>query len=65
MYIKNNITNNNYGGNKMNEDNKSIKCDVTSCKFNDDANNYCTLNEIKVSSNHNCDNCSKKRNHLR
>lgn len=34
----------------MNDDNKSIKCDVTSCKYNDEYEKYCTLNEIKVSS---------------
>lgn len=45
----------------MNDDNKSIKCDVINCKYNDDATLYCTLNEIKVSSNkNNCDTCSKK-----
>lgn len=35
----------------MNEDNKSIKCDVKSCEYNDCDNCYCTLNEIKVSCN--------------
>lgn len=40
----------------MNDDNKSIKCDVESCKYNDNTEKYCTLNEIKVSST--CDSCS-------
>lgn len=33
----------------MNDDNKSIKCDVTSCEFNNTNDSYCTLDEIKVS----------------
>ncbi len=33
----------------MNDDNKSIKCNVEACKYNNSNNNYCTLNEIKVS----------------
>ncbi|MBQ9013923.1 MAG: DUF1540 domain-containing protein [Bacilli bacterium] len=38
---------------KMNDDNKSIKCDVEGCIYNDSSTNYCTLNEIKVSYNNN------------
>lgn len=37
----------------MNDDNKSIKCDVEGCIYNDSSTNYCTLNEIKVSYNNN------------
>lgn len=33
----------------MDESNKSIKCNVLLCKFHNKADNYCTLNEIKVS----------------
>lgn len=44
----------------MNEDNKSIKCDVESCKFNDNVENYCTLNEIMVSSTSNSSKTHKK-----
>ncbi len=40
----------------MDENNKSIKCDVSSCKYNDNTDKYCTLNEIKVSCT--CDNCN-------
>ena len=43
----------------MDEDNKSIKCDVENCKYNDSSCNYCTLNEIKVSSS--CNNCGNKK----
>lgn len=40
----------------MNDENKSIKCDVKSCEFNCN-NEFCTLNQIKVSSNKkNCEN---------
>ena len=39
----------------MNDDNKSIKCNVAACKFNNSDNSYCTLNEIKVSCT-----CNKK-----
>lgn len=42
----------------MNDDNKSIKCDVENCRFNDGTTKYCTLNEIMVSAIKN--NCSKK-----
>lgn len=43
----------------MDESNKSIKCEVESCKYNNKANNYCTLSEIKVSST--CDNCNARK----
>lgn len=32
----------------MDDSNKSIKCSVLLCKFHNKADNYCTLNEIKV-----------------
>ena len=38
---------------------ESIKCEVESCKYNNKANSYCTLNEIKVSST--CDNCNARK----
>lgn len=45
----------------MNDDNKSIKCDVEACKYNNSSDKYCTLNEIKVSSTCNsCDACKKE-----
>lgn len=44
-------------GDKMEENNKSIKCDVKSCKYCDCKNCYCTKTEIKVS---NCDNVCEK-----
>lgn len=45
----------------MDDNNKSIKCDVLSCKYNDNTDKYCTLNEIKVSSTCNsCDACKKE-----
>jgi hypothetical protein len=44
---------------KMNDSNKSIKCEVESCKYNNKADSYCTLNEIKVSST--CDNCNARK----
>lgn len=53
-----NIENNIYGGRIMN-DNKSIKCDVESCKYNNSSDNYCTLNEIKVSAT--CNGCDAKK----
>ena len=34
----------------MDKNNKSIKCDVESCKFQNNDDNYCTLEEIKVTS---------------
>lgn len=41
--------------------NKSIKCDVESCKYHNKANDYCTLDEIKVSLTcSNCDACKDK-----
>ena len=43
----------------MDDSNKSIKCEVESCKYNNKANSYCTLNEIKVSST--CDNCNARK----
>lgn len=43
----------------MNDSNKSIKCEVESCKYNNKADSYCTLNEIKVSST--CDNCNARK----
>lgn len=42
------------------EDNKSIKCDVNSCLYNDTACAYCTLDEIKVSCNANHNSANKK-----
>lgn len=46
----------------MNDDNKSIKCNVESCKYNNNNDNYCTLNEIKVSCTcDSCDACKKKQ----
>lgn len=44
----------------MSEDNKSIKCDVESCEYNDCNSCYCTLNEIKVSCNCKPNNAHKK-----
>lgn len=45
----------------MNDDNKSIKCDVESCKYNDSTDKYCTLNEIKISCTcNNCNACKKE-----
>lgn len=44
----------------MDDNNKSIKCDVLSCKYNDNNDKYCTLNEIKVSCNCKPDNAQKK-----
>ncbi len=41
------------------DNNKSIKCDVESCKYNNVSDKYCTLNEIKVSSM--CDGCDAKK----
>ena len=43
----------------MDDSNKSIKCEVESCKYNNKTDNYCTLNEIKVSST--CDNCNARK----
>lgn len=43
----------------MNDNNKSIKCDVESCKYNNSSDNYCTLNEIKVSAT--CNGCDAKK----
>lgn len=43
----------------MNDDNKSIKCDVENCKHNNSTDNYCTLNEIKISSS--CDGCHAQK----
>ena len=37
----------------------SNKSEVESCKYNNKADNYCTLNEIKVSST--CDNCNARK----
>ena len=37
----------------MNDDNKSIKCNVESCKYNNTNDNYCTLNDS-------CDACKKE-----
>lgn len=44
----------------MNDNNKSIKCDVKNCEYNDDVTCYCILNEIKVSSLKDKNNTSKK-----
>ncbi len=33
----------------MMKENKNIKCDVTSCSYNDKAGTYCTLNDVKIS----------------
>lgn len=55
FYIVNNI----YGGKKNMDNNKSIKCDVESCKYNNASDKYCTLNEIKVSAT--CDGCDAKK----
>lgn len=41
------------------DNNKSIKCDVESCKYNNTSDKYCTLNEIKVSST--CNGCDAKK----
>ena len=43
----------------MDDSNKSIKCEVESCKYNNKADSYCTLNEIKVSST--WDNCNARK----
>lgn len=43
-----------------NDDNKSIKCNVESCEYNDYENEYCTLDEIKVSCTCNSCNACKK-----
>ena len=56
--IFNNV-NNIYGGRIMNDNNKSIKCDVESRKYNNSSDNYCTLNEIKVSAT--CNGCNAKK----
>ena len=32
----------------MHNINKSIGCTVTQCKFHNDSENYCSLNQIKV-----------------
>ena len=42
----------------MDDSNKSIKCEVESCKYNNKADSYCTLNEIKISSS--CAKCKNK-----
>lgn len=45
----------------MNDDNKSIKCNVESCMYNNENNEYCTLNEIKISATCNtCCTCKKE-----
>lgn len=45
----------------MNDDNLSIKCDVESCKYNNNSSNYCMLNEVKISCTCNpCDTCKKQ-----
>ena len=41
------------------DNNKSIKCDVESCKYNNASDKYCTLNEIKVSAT--CSGCNAKK----
>ena len=38
---------------------QTIKCDVNSCKFNNEKNELCELNTIKVSSTKN--NCQNKK----
>lgn len=43
----------------MDDNNMSIKCDVESCKYNNQDDNYCTLNEVKISSS--CDGCNAKK----
>ena len=43
----------------MTDENKSIRCDVTSCEYNDCSNGYCTVNEIKVSCSCNPSNAKK------
>lgn len=40
---------------KSSKCNSSIKCDVETCKYNDNEEEKCTLEEIKVSCT--CDNC--------
>lgn len=45
----------------MDDNNKSIKCNVESCKYNNSDDKYCTLNEIKVSTTKDpCDTCKKE-----
>ena len=44
----------------MKKNNQTIKCDVTSCAFNNSKKNFCDLEEIKVSSKETCD-CDTKK----
>jgi len=44
----------------MNNLKQTIKCDVSNCKYNDDTDCLCTLNEIDVSCTCNKNDCNTK-----
>lgn len=44
----------------MKDKKQTIKCDVSSCKHNDDSEYLCTLKQIDVSCTCNQNNCSNK-----
>ena len=43
----------------MDKNNEHIKCDVENCKYQNNDDNYCTLDEIKVTCSTNDEDCSK------
>lgn len=45
----------------MKKSKQTIKCEVESCKYNDDSNYLCTLDEIDVSCTCNKNNCNNKK----
>lgn len=44
----------------MKKDNKNIRCYVSKCKFNNIKNEFCELDEIKISCNCENDECDCK-----
>lgn len=44
----------------MSKDNQTIKCNVISCKYNDDTNYLCNLKSIDVSCTCNQNKCKNK-----
>lgn len=45
----------------MEKSKQTIKCDVENCKYNDDSNYLCTLDEIDVSCTCNKNDCNNKK----
>lgn len=45
----------------MKNNNQTIKCNVTNCKYNNDAEYLCTLNKINISCTCNQSDCKNKK----